>query len=68
MSVHFLLHFPNYSNERSTFLNTLGNIDRNILTKGDSQVTSALLYGEKQPPEVFCKKGVLNTCVGVSFS
>ena len=30
MSVHFL-HCPNYSNERSTFLNTTGSIDKNIL-------------------------------------
>ena len=31
--VHFPIHCPNYQNERSTFLNLIGNIDRNILTK-----------------------------------
>ena len=43
---HFLLHRPNYSNERSTFLNVIGSIDRNILTRHNSQVTETLLYGD----------------------
>ena len=34
-SAHFLLHFPHYSNERSTFLNTIRNINRNIFDKND---------------------------------
>ena len=42
-SAHFLLHCPNYSNERSTFLNIIGSIDRNILTRSDSQVPETLL-------------------------
>ena len=45
-SAHFLLHYPNVSNERSTFLNITGSIDRNILTRRDSQVTETLLYGD----------------------
>ena len=44
-SAHYLLHCPNFSNERSTFLNIIGSIDRNILTRSDSQVTENLLYG-----------------------
>ena len=44
-SAHYLLHCPNFSNERSTFLNIIGSIDRNILTRSDSQVTETLLYG-----------------------
>ena len=43
-SAHFLLHCPNFSNERSTFLNIIGSIDRNILTRSDSQVTETLWY------------------------
>ena len=43
---HFLLHCPNFSNEISTFLNIIGSIDRNILTRSDSQVTETLLYGD----------------------
>ena len=34
-----------FSNERSTFLNIIGSIDRNMLTRIDSQVTETLLYG-----------------------
>ena len=44
-SGHFLLHCPNFSNERSAFLNIIGSIDKNILTRSDSQVTETLLYG-----------------------
>ena len=43
---HFLLHCPNCSNERSTFLNIIGSIDRNILTRSDSQVIGTLLYSD----------------------
>ena len=32
MSVHFLLYCPNYSNEKSTFLNIIGSIGRKTLT------------------------------------
>ena len=45
-SAHFLLHFPHYSNERSTFLNTIRNINRNIFHKNDLQITETLLYGD----------------------
>ena len=45
-SAHYLLHCPNFSNERSTFLNIIGSIDRNILTRSDLQVTETLLYGD----------------------
>ena len=42
---HFLLHCPNFSNERSTCLNIIGgNFDRNILTRMDSQNTQIVLY------------------------
>ena len=43
-SGHFLLHCPNFLNERSTSLNIIGSIDRNILTRSDSQVTETLWY------------------------
>ena len=38
-SVRYLLHCPNFLNERYMFLNIIGRIDRNILTRSDSQVT-----------------------------
>ena len=40
---HFLLHCPHYSNERSTFLNTIRNINRHIFDKNGSQITKTLL-------------------------
>ena len=43
-SGHFLLHCPNFLNERSTSLNIIGSIDRNVLTRSDSQVTETLWY------------------------
>ena len=45
-SAHYLLHCPNFPNERSTFLNIIGSIDRNILARSDLQVTETLLYGD----------------------
>ena len=45
-SAHFLLDWPTFSNERSAFLNIIGSIDRNILTRSDSHVTETLLYGD----------------------
>ena len=38
-SAHFRHYCPIFSNEKSTFLNFIGSIDRNILTRSDSQVT-----------------------------
>ena len=46
ISAHFLLHCLHYSNERSTFLNTIRNINRNIFDKNDLQITETLFYGD----------------------
>ena len=43
---HFLLHCPHYSNERSTFLNNIRNINRHIFDENDLQITETLLYGD----------------------
>ena len=45
-SAYFLLHCPHYSNERSTFLNTIRNINRNTFDKNDLQITETLLYSD----------------------
>ena len=45
-STHFVLHCPHYSNERSTFLNTVRNINRSIFDKNDLQITETLLYDD----------------------
>ena len=52
-SALFLLYCPNYSNERSTFLNIIGSIDRKILTRHDSQVTETLLYGDSNSNNIY---------------
>ena len=41
-TAHFLLYCPRYSNERSTFLNNIRNINRNIFDKNDLQITETL--------------------------
>ena len=43
MVAHFLPYCTNYSNGRSSFLNIIGNIDRNVLTRSDFQVMKTLL-------------------------
>ena len=44
-TLHYLLHFPNFSNERLTFFNKLQSIDENILSKDDSNISKVLLCG-----------------------
>ena len=45
-SAHFVLHYPNYSNERSVFLNIIGSIDGKSLRRSNFQVTQTLLCGD----------------------
>ena len=45
-SAYFLLHYLHYSNKSSTFLNTIGSINRNLFDKNDLQITETLLYGD----------------------
>ena len=42
-TVHYLLHCPNFSNERLTFFNKLQSIGENILSKDDSNISKVLL-------------------------
>ena len=43
---HIFLHCPHYCHERSTFLNTIRNINRHIFDKNDLQITEILLHGD----------------------
>ena len=43
---HFLLHCPHYCHERSTFLNTIRNINRYISDKNNLKITEIILYGD----------------------
>ena len=44
-TVHYLLHCPNFSNEKLIFFSKLQSIDANILSKDDSNISKVLLYG-----------------------
>ena len=65
-SAHIFLHCPHYSNERSTFLNTIRNINRNILYKNDLQITETLLYSDSSLDD---KNNtlILNATIGFLF-
>ena len=43
-SSHFLLHCPNYSNKRMTFLNKIKNINDGMLQLRDTIMTKTLLF------------------------
>ena len=44
---HFLLYCPSFNNERCILLNTLNQIDGNLLNKTDTLLVESLLYGSK---------------------
>ena len=44
---HYLLHCPNFTNERSTLLNIVSRINKNSLTSCYATITKPLLYGEE---------------------
>ena len=46
-SSHYLLHCPNYTNERSVLLNKIRQIDSKILEKNDCMITQILLFGDQ---------------------
>ena len=43
---HYLLHCPNYLNERMSLRNNLQNIDKNILDRSYSRLSEILLFGD----------------------
>ena len=45
-TIHYLLHCPNFSNERVTLFNKLQSTDENILSKDDSNISKGLLFGD----------------------
>ena len=46
-SIHLLFSCPNYSDERSTLLNKIRNINPNISINTNSQITQFFLYRDK---------------------
>ena len=45
-TIHYLLHCPNFSNERLTLFSKLQSIDEHIFSKDDSNIAKVLLFGE----------------------
>ena len=66
-SVNFLHHSPHYSNERPTFLNTIGNINRNIFDKNDLQIAEILLHGDSFLDEKRSNTLILNASLDFLF-
>ena len=44
-TVHYLLHCPIFSDERSIFLSNIRSIDENVLSGSDSRISETLLFG-----------------------
>ena len=44
-TVHYLLHCPIFSNERSIFFNNIRSTDENVSSESDSRVSETLLFG-----------------------
>ena len=44
-TVLYLFHCPNFSDERSIFLNNLRSIDENVLSGSDSGISETVLFG-----------------------
>ena len=43
-TTHYLLHFPLFVNEKSTFFSTLSSLDYTLLDNTDSSLTKTLLF------------------------
>ena len=43
-TIHYLLHYPNFSNERLKLFNKLQSIDENVLSKDDCNISKVLLF------------------------
>ena len=56
-TIHYLLHCPNYLDERRTLLDDLQSIGENIHDKNDSQISELLLFG------VSSNNDASNTCI-----
>ena len=55
--IHYLLHCPNYLDERRTFLDNLASIGGNIHDKNEFQISELLLFG------VSSNSDASNTCI-----
>ena len=44
-TIHFFLHYSNYSNQRKTLFEKISNIKRSLLNQNDSIIVETLLFG-----------------------
>ena len=56
-TIHYLLHCPNYLDERRALLDNLQSIEENMHDKNDSQISELLLFG------VTSNNDAPNTCI-----
>ena len=61
-STHYLLHCPNYTNERMTLLNKIKSINYSILEFSDAVVTNILLFGDNTLSDS-CNTLILNSTI-----
>ena len=68
-SVHYILHFPIFSDERSIYLNNIRrSIDENILSGSDSRISETLLFGISSFNNTKIPLFILNTTIDYIFS
>ena len=66
-SVHYLLHCPIFSDERSIFFNNIRSIDENVLSGSDPKISDTLLFGISSFNDTK-NTSILNTTIDYIFS
>ena len=66
-TVHYLLHCPIFSDERSIFFNNIRSIDENVLSGSDPKISDTLLFGISSFNDTK-NTSVLNTTIDYIFS
>ena len=46
-TAHYLLHCPNFSSARNTFLNEIASIDRSVIDQEENKVIQTFLYDNR---------------------
>ena len=66
-TVHYLLHCPIFSDERSIFFNNIRSIDENVLSGSDPKISDTLLFGISSFNDTK-NTSILNTTIDYIFS
>ena len=62
-SVHYLLHCPIFSDERSIFFYNIRRIDENVLSDSDPKISDTLLFGISSSFNDTKTTSILNTTI-----